>query len=99
MHMRIVWGKIVPGKWNEFETAFKAAMTARGSVKGLVNHWLARDQADANAGYSITVWESEKDMMAFWDSDKRHAVTAPLEPFYVNQFTTTLCEVKYAMHG
>ena len=98
MHMRIVWGKIVPGKWNEFEAAFKTAMAARGQVKGLVDHWLARDQGDANAGYSITLWETEKDMTSFWDSDKRQAVTGPLEPFYVNQFTTTLCEVRYALH-
>jgi len=33
------------------------------------------------------------DMKSFWDSDKRKAVMAPLEPFYVNQFTTTHCEV------
>ena len=35
MYMRIVWGKIVPGKWDEFEAAFKAAMSVRGELKGL----------------------------------------------------------------
>ena len=98
MYMRIVWGKIVPGKWDEFEAAFKTAMTARGEVPGLKDHWLARDQHDANAGYSITMWNSEADMTKFWDSDKRKAIMAPLEPFYVNQFTTTNCEVKYTLH-
>ena len=39
MYMRIVWGKIIPGKWNEFEAAFKAAMAKRGEVTGLKNHW------------------------------------------------------------
>ena len=48
--MRIVWGKILPGKWNEFEAAFKAAMVVRGDLKGLKNHWLARDQNDTTAG-------------------------------------------------
>ncbi len=98
MYMRIVWGKILPGKCNEFEVAFKAAMAVRGEVKGLKDHWLARDQSDANAGYSITLWDTESDMRAFWDSSKRKDVMAPLEPFYVNQFTTTHCEVKYALH-
>lgn len=98
MHMRIVWGKIIPGKWDEFETAFKAAMAVRGELKGLKNHWLARDQHDANAGYSITLWDTEANMKLFWDSKKRKEVMAPLEPFYVNQFTTTHCEVKYALH-
>ena len=31
--MRIVWGKILPGKWNELEAAFKAAMVVRGDLK------------------------------------------------------------------
>ena len=99
MHMRIVWGKILPGKWNDFEAAFKTAMAARGNVKGLKDHWLARDQDDANAGYSITLWESESDMRTFWDSNKRKEVMALLEPFYVNQFTTTHCKVSYTLHG
>lgn len=99
MYMRIVWGKILPGKWNEFEAAFKTAMAMRGDVKGLVNHWLARDQNDGNAGYSVTIWQSEADMLAFWDSPRRKELMAPLEPFYVNQFTATHCEVRYALHG
>ena len=57
MFMRIVWGKIRPGKWAEFEAAFTSAMAARGDLKGLKNHWLARDQEDPEAGYSITLWD------------------------------------------
>ena len=30
---------------------------------------------------------------------KREQIMAPLEPFYVNQFTTTNCEVKYTLHS
>lgn len=97
--MRIVWGKILPGKWDEFEAAFKASMAARGNQKGLENHWLARDQNDPDAGYSITVWASEGDMKSFWDSPTRKKVMASLEPYYVNQFTTTHCEVRYDLKG
>lgn len=74
-------------------------MAKRGAVPGLVHHWLARDQHDADAGYSITVWGSEKEMAAFWDSPKRAEIMAPLEPFYVNQFTTTHCEVRYSLQA
>ena len=99
MFMRIVWGKILPGKWAEFEAAFRSAMAARGDLKGLKNHWLARDQEDPEAGYSITLWDSESDMRAFWDSPKCKQVMAPLESFYVNQFTTTHCEVRYKLRA
>jgi len=71
MYMRIIWGRIVSGQWDGFEAAYKKATSLRGDVKGLKNQWLARDQADPDAGYSITLWESEADMRAFWDSKKR----------------------------
>ena len=98
MYMRIVWGKILPGKWEDFNVAFQTAMATRGNLNGLKNHWLARDQSDPDAGYSITLWDSEEAMHAFWDSDKRKEIMAPLEPFYVNQFTTTHCAVTYVLN-
>jgi hypothetical protein len=30
MHMRIVWGKILPGQWEAFEAAYKKALEIRG---------------------------------------------------------------------
>lgn len=74
-------------------------MTLRGDVKGLKNHWLARDQHDPDAGFSITLWDSETDMRTYWDSQKRKDMMAPLEPFDVNLYTTTHCEVTYALGG
>jgi len=62
MCKRMVGGRIVPGRWDEFEAAVKAAMASRGELAGLRNHWLARDRGDPNAGYSITLCESEAAM-------------------------------------
>jgi heme-degrading monooxygenase HmoA len=98
MYMRIIWGRIVSGQWDGFEAAYKKATSLRGDVKGLKNQWLARDQADPDAGYSITLWESEADMRAFWDSKKREEAMALLRPFFLNQFTVTQCEVRSSQH-
>ena len=78
MHMRIIWGRIAAGQWDGFEAAYKKATALRGDVKGLKNQWLARDQGDPDAGYSITLWDSEADMRAFWDSKKREEAMALL---------------------
>jgi heme-degrading monooxygenase HmoA len=94
MHMRIIWGKILPGQWDAFEAAFKKALEIRGEAKGLKSQWLLRDQNDPNAGYSISQWESEEDMRAFWDSKRRSDAMAVIQPFFVNQFTITNCEVR-----
>ena len=53
MYMRIVWGKIVPGKWNEFETASLAdcqlalhlvdlPVTVRGSISAIAMNSLVQ---------------------------------------------------------
>ena len=96
MHMRIIWGRIVPGQWDPFEAAFKKAISLRGDVAGLKNQWFARDQNDPDAGYSITLWDNEANMQAFWDSKKREEAMALLRPFFLNQFTVTQCEVKFS---
>ena len=36
-------------------------------------------------------------MRAFWDSRKRSEAMAVLQPFYVNQYTITNCEVRVAL--
>src|ERR1700742_4634558 len=82
MHMRIIWGKIMPGQWNAFEAAFRRALEIRGEVKGLKGQWLLRDQNDPDAGYAVSQWESEADMQAFWDSPKRGDAMAVLQPFF-----------------
>lgn len=29
MYMRVIWGKILPGKWDEYEAAYKAGSEER----------------------------------------------------------------------
>ena len=59
MWMRIVWGRITPGQWVSFQSAFEEASKMTSKVPGLKDRWLAQDMADKDAGYSITLWESE----------------------------------------
>ena len=95
MFMRIIWGKILPGQWDAFETAFKKALETRGKPKGLQGQWLIRDENDPDAGYSISQWDSTEDMRAFWDTKQRRDAMSLIEPFFVNQFTITNCEVRF----
>jgi heme-degrading monooxygenase HmoA len=99
MHMQVVWGRILAGRWDAFEAAYKEAIARRGEVKGLKDQWLLRDQNDPDAGYSISLWESEADMQAYWQSPKRAEGMALLQPFFANQYTTTHCEVRMAVRG
>jgi heme-degrading monooxygenase HmoA len=99
MYARIIWGKILPGKWNEYEKAYKAAIAKRGPVKGLVVQWLAQDESDTDAGYSISVWQT-KEAMTDYVASKQHENTASsLKSYFVNQYTATHCAIKHFERG
>ena len=99
MHMQIVWGKILPGQWDAFEAAYRRAVAGHGELKGLKSRWLLRDQNDPDAGYSVSLWESEADMKAFWDSPRRSEGMGLIQPFFANQYTVTQCDVRVAVAG
>lgn len=95
MLARIVWGRIAPGQWDAYEVAYKKAIAERGSVAGLTVQWLCRDEADPDAGYDISLWETKAALTAYVASPERAAVAEALKPFFVNQFTATHCDVRY----
>ena len=97
MQMRIIWGRIIPGQWDQYEAPFKKACAIRGEVKGLKNQWLVRDQDDPDAGFSIQLWESDEDMQAFWGSKQREELAELLKPYYANQFTVTHTDVRFVL--
>jgi heme-degrading monooxygenase HmoA len=97
MIMRITWGRIHAGKWDEYEKTYNAIVVAKSkNIKGLRGRWLAQDTADKDAGYSISLWDSTADMEAYEQSEFfKKEILAPLQPYHINAFTTSHCEVKY----
>ena len=70
MIMRITWGRIHPGKWDEYEKTYNATVVAKSkNIKGLRGRWLAQDMADKDAGYSVSLWDSAEDMQAYEQSE------------------------------
>jgi heme-degrading monooxygenase HmoA len=97
MIMRITWGKLQAGKWNEFERAYRdTVLTKANNVKGLRGRWLAQDAADKDTGFSVSVWDSLADIQAYEQSALYKEVVAPLQPFFVGEYKTYRCDVKYA---
>jgi heme-degrading monooxygenase HmoA len=98
MIMRITWGKLHPGKWDEYERAYNATVVAKSkNVKGLRGRWLSQDTADKDGGFAVSLWESLADMQAYEQSDFYQKELLPaLQPFFVGEFRTHRCEVKYA---
>lgn len=97
MMLRIIHGKLKPGTWDSFETAYKNTMKNAGKIRGLKGRWLAHAVDDPDAGYTMSLWENEAAMRAYEGSDVLQKVILPqLKPFFSGDYVTTRCEVRFA---
>jgi heme-degrading monooxygenase HmoA len=96
MQMRIIRGKVKPGQWAEYESAYKAIVSKIGAIPGLKARWLAHDRTDPDWGYSVSVWESEEALRNYEQgSQLRDVVTPALQQFFGGDYTTSHCDVVY----
>lgn len=97
MMIRITWGKLRPGGWSDFERTYReTVLTKGGSLKGLRGRWLAQDAADKDTGFAVSLWDSPADMQAYEQSPLYREIMAPLQPFFVGEYKTYRCDVKYS---
>lgn len=95
MIMRITWGKVHPGKWDEYEQVYRQAVVGQSKgIAGLVARWLVQDVEDHDAGYSVSIWDSAESLKAYEDSDLVQGIQGQLRPFFPGEFRTNRCEVK-----
>lgn len=94
--MRIVWGKVRPGQWEQYEEVYKHVLRlGREHIQGLQGRWLVRDIDDPDAGYSVSLWESTAAIDRYETSDFfLQEVKPALQPFFLDDFTTARCEVR-----
>ena len=96
MVIRITWGKLRAGAWNDFERAYRASVVVKGkNIKGLRGRWLAQDEGDRDTGFAVSLWENARDMQAYEQSALYQEIVGSLQPFFVGEFKTYRCDVKY----
>lgn len=97
MIMRITWGKVQSGRWDEYERAYQDTVVARSQgIPGLLGRWLVHDMDDRDAGYAVSLWNSMDDVRAYEQSDLFRELTAALQPYFVGDFRTSHCDVRVA---
>jgi len=95
MIMRITWGKLRVGTWQEFEQAYRATVAGK-PVPGLRGRWLAQDVHDPNGGFAVSLWETLDAMQAYEQSAVfKQEIQPTLQPFFAGEYTTYRCDVKY----
>jgi len=96
MFMRIVWGRVRAGQWDQYEEAYKKALRPGSqNIKGLRGRWLVRDIDNPDAGFSVSLWDSMEAIKRYENSEFfRSKVLPALRPFFVDDFTATHGEVR-----
>lgn len=92
MYMRIAWGRVEPGKWDEYVAAYQEGAAAVVNQKGLQRRALLRDLDHADTGYSLTWWDSKEAMEAYEDQANRE-ILPRIQAFFPAAFTINRLEI------
>jgi heme-degrading monooxygenase HmoA len=97
MHIRVTWGRVQPGRWDDYEAAYRTVV-AEGEqrVPGLRGRMLLRDAADPDSGGTLSLWEDEAAARAYEQGQLRTRVLPQLEQFFTGSFVTHVCELRLA---
>jgi heme-degrading monooxygenase HmoA len=93
MYLRISWGALKPGTWDDYEATHRRVVPGVGSVDGLRGRIIARDVDRPDTGYSISMWES-LEAMRDYEEGPLAAVMSELEPYFGGEFSTHRCDLR-----
>ena len=87
MFIRMVWGKLRPGTWEEYERLYheRLANTA-GNIPGLKERQLLRGTEDPDEGISVSIWETLEDLRNYETGEFRQNVAREMEHLYRGEY-------------
>ncbi|RQU98678.1 hypothetical protein DF047_36555 [Burkholderia cenocepacia] len=68
LYMRLTEGRVHPGMWADFQNAYKVHVETRAAT-GLRMRWLVRSKSDAEAFFTVSIWDTLCQMESFERSD------------------------------
>ena len=97
MHVRIVWGKIRRGMWEDYKKWYtEKVIPSTEGAKGLQGRRLVRSVDDPDEGISVTFWGNLEDMNAYERSEIRAQVSREAEHLYAGEYWIRHFEQEYA---
>ena len=88
-------GGIRQGQWEEYERRFDKLAAAQTAAGGPKRRWLVRDLDEPDAGFAISLFDSEEEMRAYSNNPvARERTQSELSDLYVGDYRTRQCEVR-----
>jgi heme-degrading monooxygenase HmoA len=98
MFMRISWGRIREGQWEEYERRFKKLAQENVAQGGPKRRWLVRDLDEPDAGFAISAFDTEEDMRTWAENPQaRERLKQEMSDLYVGDYRVRNCEVRLQM--
>ena len=87
MFIRMVWGKLRPGSWEEYERHYHARLAgSTGAIPGLKERQLLRGTEDPDEGISVSIWETLEDLRNYETGEFRQNVAREMEHLYRGEY-------------
>ena len=94
MFIRMVWGKLRRGTWDEYERHYHERLAgSAGSIPGLKERQLLRSTEDADEGVSVSIWDTLDNMRAYEVGEFRQSVAKEMEHLYRGEYWVKHFEV------
>ena len=85
--LMMAWGKLRLGSWDQYEQYYRSQVEpATESVDGLSHRLLLRSTEDPDEGLSLSVWNTEEDLLRYERSDLRRNMAQEVENLYRGEF-------------
>jgi heme-degrading monooxygenase HmoA len=98
MYVRMVWGKLRPGAWGEYERHYHERVAGAGNVTGLRERQLLRSTEDPDEGISVSVWNTLEDLRNYETSEFRQTMAREVEHLYRGEYWVKHFEISANDH-
>ena len=94
MYVRMVWGKLRPGTWGDYEHHYNERVsTGNNDIPGLRERQLLRSTEDPDEGISLSIWESMEEMLNYERGEFRQKLAQEVEHLYRGEYWVKHFEV------
>jgi len=94
MFVRMVWGKLRPGSWNEYESHYKESVIGEATnVTGLTSRQLLRSTEDPDEGISLSTWDTLEHLLEYERGEIRGSLAQQVEHLYRGEYSVKHYEV------
>ena len=87
MFVKVFWGRLRPGKWEEYEKLYNEHISrVSEGLTGFKGRQLLRSTENPDEGVSITMWDTLEDLREYDQSDERQRAAGAAEHLYTGEY-------------